>query len=1005
MTATGAARSLLTIAAITPALSLGNVRSPVFLLVMLAAAVIAPAQDRSPASPEQFEGRSIARVEFDPPDQPIPLDQLQLLLPFHAGSALHGSEVRDAIEKLYLTGRFSDISIDGEPATDGSGAVIVRIHTSFNYFVSSIKINGVVEPPTQSQLLAASKLELGAPFADGDLEQAVENMQDRLRANGLYNSTITYRVERDPATEEIRIHFAVQSGARAHFDGVTLLGDFKKTRKAVIRDTHWHREIGPLVFPGWRQVTDALVQRGVTRVVDDLQKGGHLQATVSLEQLDYHHATNTVTPSLEIQSGPILQVTTSGVKVSTGKLKQLIPIFQERTVDRSLLTEGKRNLVEYFQSQGYFDPQVDFQQTSPEPGQQLIDYSIALNVRRKLEHIEIDGNHYFETDTLRERLSITPARFPQTRYGRFSQKLLDRDLDAIRELYHSNGFREADVKAQIDDNYKGMRNRLGVRIDVSEGPQWFVDALEIQGAPESDLPYLRSILQSTAGEPFSEANIAADRESVLSYYYNNGYPDAAFDWNQSPGPTPQRIHLQYVITTGKREYVRSVLVRGLETTRPSLVASRILLKPGDPISQNRIAESQQKLYDLGIFSRVQTAIQNPAGEEDNKYVLFDLDEAAKWSFTGGIGAQLGRIGGGVTTFDEPAGTTGFVPRISLGISRLNVLGLGRTISLQTRFSTIEQRALLSYVAAQFLGNEDLTFTVSGLFDNSRDIRTFASRRYEGSVQLAERLSRANSMQYRLSFRRVTLTDIVITPELIPLFSQPDRVGMFSMTFIQDRRDDPVNSHRGIYNTIDAGIALKQLGSETEFTRLLMRNSTYHSITRDVVIARTLQFGWIQRLAGQPQIPLAERFFAGGASSNRAFPDNQAGPRDLDTGFPIGGDALLMHSTELRFPLIGNNIGGVLFHDIGNVFSDIHNIGFRFDQRNNQDFNYMVQSFGFGIRYSTPIGPIRVDFSLSPNSPRFFGFQGTFDQLLAGQGMLTNQRINVFQFHFSLGQTF
>jgi outer membrane protein assembly complex protein YaeT len=648
---------------------------------------------------------------------------------------------------------------------------------------------------------------------------------------------------------------------------------------------------------------------------------------------------------------------------------------------------------------------VEFVESTPRPGQQLIDYSISLNVRRKLKDIEIGGNHYFETATLRERLQITPASFPRTRYGKFSQKLLDRDLDALRDLYHANGFREADVTAKIDEEYKGVMGHLGVRIGVEEGPQWFVNSLTIEGAPENDLPYLRSILQSTAGEPFSEANVAADRDSILSYYYNNGYPDAAFDWTQSPGPAEHRVDVHYVVTTGKREYVRAVLVRGLETTRESLVDSRIQLKAGDPISQNRIAESQQKLYDLGIFSKVQTAIQNPDGDEDSKYVLFDLDEADKWSFTGGVGAQLGRIGGGVTTFDEPAGTTGFVPRISLGISRLNVLGLGRTISLQTRFSTIEQRALLSYISAQFLGNEDLTLTLSGLFDRSQDIRTFAAQRYEGAVQLAQRLSRANSVQYRLSFRRVTLKDIVITPELIPLFSQPDRVGMFSTTFIQDRRDDPVNSHRGIYNTIDAGISLKQLGSQTEFTRLLMRNSTYHPIGRDVVLARTTQFGWIQRLAGQPEIPLAERFFAGGASSNRAFPDNQAGPRDLETGFPIGGDALLMNSVELRFPLFGDNVGGVVFHDMGNVYSDVRNVSFRFDQRNLQDFDYMVQSFGFGIRYRTAIGPIRVDFSLSPNSPRFYGFQGTFDQLLAGTGTLTNQRINVFQFHFSLGQTF
>ena len=367
--------------------------------------------------------------------------------------------------------------------------------------------------------------------------------------------------------------------------------------------------------------------------------------------------------------------------------------------------------------------------------------------------------------------------------------------------------------------------------------------------------------------------------------------------------------------------------------------------------------------------------------------------------------QLGRIGGGVTTFDEPAGTTGFVPRISLGVSRLNLFGEGRTLSLQTRFSTIEQRVLLSYIAPQLTGNPNLTLTISGLYDESRDIRTFAARRKEASVQLAQKLTRANSVQYRLTFRRVNISNVVISPELIPLLSQPEQVGMFSTTFIQDRRDDPVNTHRGIYNTIDVGLALRQLAAKSEFTRVLMRNSTYYPIGKEIVLARTLQFGWIERLGGLAEIPLAERFFAGGASSDRAFPDNQAGPRDLITGFPLGGNALLLHSTELRFPLIGDSLGGVLFHDMGNVYDSVQDISFRFRQRDIQDFDYMVQSVGFGLRYKTPIGPLRVDFSFSPDAPRFFGFQGTFDQLLAGTGRQVNQKINLFQFHFSLGQTF
>jgi len=530
----------------------------------------------------------------------------------------------------------------------------------------------------------------------------------------------------------------------------------------------------------------------------------------------------------------------------------------------------------------------------------------------------------------------------------------------------------------------------------------------VVGASAEDEKQLRASLQSTMGEPFSETNISADRESVLSYYYNNGYPDATFDWSQTPVASANQVHLQFIIRPGKRQFVRGVLVRGLETTNPKLVENRISLRGGDPISQSQISESQQKLYDLGIFSKVQTALQNPDGEEDSKYVLFHLDEASKYSFNAAFGAQLARIGGGITTFDNPAGTTGFSPRASIGISRLNFLGLGHTIGLQTLVSTLEQRAVLSYIAPQFTGHQNLSLTFSGLFDDSNDIRTFTSHRVEGSVQLAQRVSRASTVQYRYVFRRVTVpldTLKISSPELIPLLSQPDRAGLVAVSFIQDKRDNPTDSRRGMLNTVDLAYAFKGFGSETDYTRLVLHNTSYHRIGRDMVLARSTQFGYIQRLGGVPEIPLAERFFSGGASTNRAFPDNQAGPRDPETGFPLGGSAFLFNSTELRFPLIGDNVGGVLFHDMGNVYSDISHLSLRYHQRNIQDFNYAVHSIGFGIRYKTPVGPIRVDFSYSPNSPRFFGFSGTRDQLLAGTGTLVNQRISAFQFQFSLGQTF
>jgi outer membrane protein assembly factor BamA len=230
----------------------------------------------------------------------------------------------------------------------------------------------------------------------------------------------------------------------------------------------------------------------------------------------------------------------------------------------------------------------------------------------------------------------------------------------------------------------------------------------------------------------------------------------------------------------------------------------------------------------------------------------------------------------------------------------------------------------------------------------------------------------------------------------------------SASFVQDKRYDPIDSRRGTYNTIDFGFAGSYFGSQSDFLRLLYRNSTYHRVGRDMVLARLTTLGGMYSLSGrtiEKDVPLPERYFSGGGATHRGFPDNQAGPRDLATGFPLGGKALLMNSLELRFPLIGDTIGGVVYHDMGNVFRDLDKISFRTSQKNIEDFDYMVHAVGFGIRYRTPVGPVRFDIGYSPNSPRFFGFRGTREELVAGGGSRLVQRINQLQFHFSLGQTF
>jgi outer membrane protein assembly factor BamA len=432
-----------------------------------------------------------------------------------------------------------------------------------------------------------------------------------------------------------------------------------------------------------------------------------------------------------------------------------------------------------------------------------------------------------------------------------------------------------------------------------------------------------------------------------------------------------------------------------------------------------MTETQRRLYDLGVFARVDTAIQDPDGDTPSKFVLYDLEEARRNSLAIGVGAEFARIGGCTYCLDAPAGAPGFSPRFSLAFTRSNIWGLGHSITLRTRVSTLDQLALASYRWPRFLRDDRLTLSFNALYDNSKDVRTFSAQRTEGSVQLTQRLTKATTFIYRYTYRYVTVNQatLKITPELIPLASQPVRLGLLSFAIVQDRRDDPVDPHKGSYNSLDIGLAEHIFGGQLNFLRLLARNSTYHPLGHRLVVARSTEIGDIYAFRASTStfdaVPLPERFFAGGSTSNRGFPEEQSGPRDLETGFPIGGTALFFNQTELRFPLIGENIGGVLFHDFGNTFTDLRSLTFRVNQENVKDFDYMVHAVGFGIRYRTPIGPFRVDLAYSINPPQFFGFKGTEQDLVnAGVNPCANvpnqctlQRISHFQFFFSIGQTF
>jgi outer membrane protein assembly complex protein YaeT len=962
-----------------------------------------PAFGADLAPPSSYEGRPIAEVRFDPPRQPSAGSDIARVVPLRAGQPLRLTDVQDAIKKLYATGEYSDIEVETQPAANG---VALIIHTTGQWFVGPLEVRGKVHaPPNSGQLANATRLELGTPFEDADVQRATEGIRDLLQRNGLYQAKVQPKIERDAAHQEVSLTFQVDSGKRARLMLPLIGGDTRIPAADVARNARykgWFR---------WKLATEDNTQRGLRSIRAKYEKQDRLTASVVLDRTEYLVDLNRVRPSITANGGPKIKFIKEGAKLSRTRLEKYVPVFEEQTVNRDLLVAGARNLRDYFQNQGYFDVRVDFSIKDATQDLRDVTYEMGLGERHKVVKVDVTGNHYFPTSEITNRIFIRKAGFIQLRHGRYSDSFAKRDEDSILALYHDNGFQDCHVTVDVADDYQGKKGNVAITLRIEEGPQYLVSTLNVEGMTRRDKDTIVALLASQSGQPYSDDSVALDRSYILELYQSQGHPDVNFEYTVTHSGS-DRMALTYKITEGQPRYVRDVLIYGLHATRYRLVKPNVSLKAGDPLSWTEMGVMQRRLYNLGVFDKVDMAIQNEQGDDQSKYVLYHLTEGHLYNMAVGFGAEIAQIGGSASSLNNPAGTTGFAPRGAFEISRLNLWGLGHSLNFKSRYSTLDRRVSLNYLAPRFRNVDGRNISVTGLYDNIRDVLTFTGKRIEGSVQLSQKYSKATTFLWRYTWRDVQVdkANLKINPLLIPQASQPARIAMIGGNLIQDRRDNAADAHRGIYNSVGLDLVGHYLGGNKNFVRFLARNSYYKPLSANWVLASNTEFGWIHAFATSgldpfDYVPIPERFFGGGSTSMRGFPDNQAGPRDLVTGFPVGGNALLMHQTELRFPLIGDNINGVIFEDMGNVFKDLSSVSFRVHQNGLQDFNYMVHAAGFGIRYRTPVGPVRVDLSYAINPPSFFGLQGTYQQLLFGGATSTVQSVGHFHFFISIGQAF
>ena len=999
----------------------------------------------------------------------VPVSRLKPLpghLPQVEEAPLNPDSLKRSLRLLFATGVYDTIRVEGTRVPDGVDLVFRGTPRTF---IGTVGVDGAKGATMNAQLERASQLGAGSRFTEAKVSTALQLMNRTLADNGFRQPAITYKLTPHPQEQLVDIAFQVVSGPQARIGKIEVSGDPGMSVEEFRH--HAHIRIGA-------RVDHDTVNRALAGILKYYQGEQRLEADVKLESQQSTADGKRIDFRFSANRGPVVKVLVEGASISSERVKHVIPIFEEGTVDDDLLNEGNRRLRDYFQRLGYFDVKVDHERQNTSASQVLILYNVQPGPRRNVSSVSVAGNHYFDSATLKALLSVRAAD-TLDRHGAYNQALVSADVSALQAVYQNNGFYKIKVTPETSTPDSAPTEitatsptssanapahdssaPLAVIYRIEEGTQQRVSSVLLEGNEHVEAAKLTPLLDTTAGQLLSPQNLAGDRNTLLTEYMNRGFQRPRVDVTQKVDPgDATKVDIVFHITEGEQIFVRNVLVTGLHYTRPETVAPAITLHAGEPLNEAALLDTQRNLYEFALFNEVNTAIENPNGDETYKTVLLQTAEARRWALTYGFGfeAQTGNPqnnckGADVTGIPcNPNGKTGVSPRVLADLTRNDLFGRELSASLQGTYGLLEQKINLLFQDPHFFGNRNLSLTFSGGYANSQDVTTYVSSRLDAGMRFTERFltsnsafSKANTFVYEYNFRRVKVdqSSLQVGPfDLIPL-STAVRVAGPAFTWIRDTRDSPLDAHRGTYISAQEFLSATPFGAETNFNRFDVSNSSYYGFAKGrFVIARNTRYGQERAFgtSGEELIPLPERLYAGGPVSLRGFSINAAGPRDAETGYPIGGTGALTNSTELRLPpptlpWFGNTLSLVLFHDMGNVFANASDawasaLRTRQPDRNNCrnttapeppaaippgpvnstgpqgecSFNYFSHAPGVGLRYHTPVGPIRVDFSYDLNPPIF---PVVYNYSLSNPGSDPHVgEAGHFNFFFSLGQTF
>jgi len=893
-----------------------------------------------------------------------------------AGERLSIRAIQMSVKSLFATGNFRDIRVDTSPSGNGV-AVVFSLYT--NLRISAISFDGL-NGSDRDRALRILPFHLGDVLSLNAVDHGAGAVQDLLKRSGYLDAAV------DPETSFVRaqsratIIFHVTRGPHATIGTVTVDGDTAPFTTQQL--------IGKMKHGPGRTFDLDEARIDADRMRQWLLRQEYRKASVRYESDAYDPKTHKVALRYSATTGPLVKIAVTGV--SPRSLHGLLPFRRNQPYSEDTIDRAAADIVTALQQRGFYKAAVDTEESLSgniwtstfhvNPGQQFHLTAVTFTGNEKLSSRTLQGVVTTSAGGGIRSLFASLLRRPQG----VTREQVASDRATLESYYKLHGFLTTAVATPVV-NTNSATGAMTIDFPITEGPRTMVTSVAIEGNQQvatKDLP--KPVLK-----PGEALNPTIERNDVIAlqtFYSDRGNAEVQVRVREEVNTDKTSARVVYTIAEGPKIALDNVVIRGNTYTNNNVVLRTAELEKGQPFSYTSILEAQQRLYRLGIFQRVDIQPTQVSTDVTERNVTISVAD--------GKDVTIGGALGGTSPITADTGVNRVSPLVSASIAHRNLFGTGRYLGLELIYARPNrQDAFLTY-REPFLGRFDLPIQVTAF--QKDDFRRNTHLRERGSFIEATRIAENQTRwslryEYRIAECIIehqqgdlcALAQNVILPGLDRDATNVS-ISSITPTFFWDKRDDSLNPHRGFFTTASVEYAFRFISANARFLKEFTQTSWYLPVSDRSTFAVSGRIGMIQDLGAGTTIdpvtgtviptsgvPLSERFTAGGDTSNRAYALDLLGtacptqasidagchPTMIDildplrghTMAPIGGRALLILNAEYRFPL-GGPMGAQLFIDAGNTYAETT---VRFD-----DLKYGV---GTGLRYLSPVGPIRFDF--------------------------------------------